>query len=759
MGMEFEYDQSGTTSYIFLLSALVLYLGLATCRKVGASEIKQEDIDDTIKRHTPTSLCYEKQQQLSSRIKKKQASCIPVGSVLYWGAWVAFIALMIKVSTFEAESVYNPFEVLGLDENADNKEIKQKYRDLSKIYHPDRNKDDVEAGEKFIQINKAYEALTDEVTRANWEKYGNPDGRQVAEFGIALPAWIVDRDNSHLVIGAYVFVFMICLPTYIGCWWSNRTNYYSDDVMIQTMKIFGACIRPPLSMTNLIEKMSWCEEFQLIPIRETIDRTSIPKIIGQIDDLPPITKWKYPNHPLLIRKTNACMKSRALMHAHLEGPGFRDSIPPLMIEDLNFCLKRVPMLIEAMIEIISHPELMGYRQPIEIRSFLAPMHLSQMMIQACSREKEDPLMQIPHMTTRLIKSIRSNKISSIEGFYSISEDLRRLLVSKEIKDETKLLDIEVFGGMFPFLKVNTDVKVADEEDVTANSLVTVTVTLTRRTMSDLASIVDETTLTKKLVNKEKTTAEEDANEKARIMKQYELKNARKSKKPVKKKSAPKKTAEGNDSSEKNDNETSGDTNTEPGTSAGADTETEKPAEAAEDTATKSQDDSDADSNDEDNGDEADEDNDDTDDEFDWGDDEAFMEQSKKQQKLKEKKMKAIESLPVHCPYFPEPKQEWWWVFIGESTHKIMVTGLQKIQTLTDEDEIDVQFMAPSSPGTYNLVLYVVSDSYYGIDITKNIKLEVKKGVEPPNPAEEIESEDEDPFLIEESEDSDEDDFA
>ena len=66
--------------------------------------------------------------------------------------------------------------------------------------------------------------------------------------GIALPAWIVDRDNSHLVLGAYVFTFMLCLPTWVGCWWYNRTKYYSDDVMLQTMKIFGTYIHAPFSI-------------------------------------------------------------------------------------------------------------------------------------------------------------------------------------------------------------------------------------------------------------------------------------------------------------------------------------------------------------------------------------------------------------------------------------------------------------------------------------------------------------------------------
>lgn len=56
--------------------------------------------------------------------------------------------------------------------SASDKEIKKQYRELSKTMHPDKGGDE----EKFKQLAKAYQALTDEETRRNWQEYGNPDG-------------------------------------------------------------------------------------------------------------------------------------------------------------------------------------------------------------------------------------------------------------------------------------------------------------------------------------------------------------------------------------------------------------------------------------------------------------------------------------------------------------------------------------------------------------------------------------------------------
>lgn len=47
-----------------------------------------------------------------------------------------------------------------------------------------------------IVIFIAYQALTDDEARRNWEKYGNPDGPGAMSFGIALPSWIVEKENS-----------------------------------------------------------------------------------------------------------------------------------------------------------------------------------------------------------------------------------------------------------------------------------------------------------------------------------------------------------------------------------------------------------------------------------------------------------------------------------------------------------------------------------------------------------------------------------
>lgn len=65
------------------------------------------------------------------------------------------------------------YKILGVDKDAEADEIKSAYRKLAMKYHPDRNKDDKQAEEKFKEINEAYQVLGDEEKRAHFDQLGS----------------------------------------------------------------------------------------------------------------------------------------------------------------------------------------------------------------------------------------------------------------------------------------------------------------------------------------------------------------------------------------------------------------------------------------------------------------------------------------------------------------------------------------------------------------------------------------------------------
>ena len=63
----------------------------------------------------------------------------------------------------------NYYEILGVPTDATKKEIKKKFRELAKKTHPDKTKEDSE--EEMVELNKAYEVLSDEERKEKYDRY------------------------------------------------------------------------------------------------------------------------------------------------------------------------------------------------------------------------------------------------------------------------------------------------------------------------------------------------------------------------------------------------------------------------------------------------------------------------------------------------------------------------------------------------------------------------------------------------------------
>jgi len=479
-GQKFQYDESGNTFFYFILSFLALIL-VPSSFYFWPQKPSKDKTDD--KDACQCDGCARKKAQMVRASRKGLKNfCIKVAII---GGWVILGLLTYKVSQFDYEmSNFDPYEILGVPPGASNREIKKSYHRQSLILHPDKDTGDEKA---FMMLTKAYQALTDDEARRNWEKYGNPDGPGAMSFGIALPSWIVEKENSVWVLGLYALVFMIALPFAVGTWWYRSIRYSGDKVLLDTSQMYFYFFHktPMMAMKRVIMILAASLEFDKRHNKQVQERQSdnieVPNLIKQLPNL----NEKCKEMPLC---RTYSIKARAILHAHL---GRMPLNPETLEKDRQFIVQKCPYLIQEMVSCVNQLIMLAYARRISklphIETIENCMKLSPLIIQGLW-EFKSPLLQLPYLTDDNLRYfvVKKRPIRTLQQFAQLTNEERRPLL-RNLTDAEYDNVMKALARM-PVIDFSIRCEVVDDDNtnvVTAGAIVTVTVFLTRRSMGDL----------------------------------------------------------------------------------------------------------------------------------------------------------------------------------------------------------------------------------------------------------------------------------
>ena len=82
---------------------------------------------------------------------------------------------------------------------------------------------------------------------------------------------------------------------------------------------------------------------------------------------------------------------------------------------------------------------------------------------------------------------------------------------------------------------------------------------------------------------------------------------------------------------------------------------------------------------------------------------------------------------VHAPFYPQKKMENWWLVVGEESTKSLL-AIKRV-TIGKQLETRLEFTAPEAPGEHDLTLYLMSDSYVGVDQDPSFKITAAEGMD------------------------------
>ncbi|KAK8672160.1 hypothetical protein V6N13_110533 [Hibiscus sabdariffa] len=381
--------------------------------------------------------------------------------------WVVMGVLIyyIKHTSHEVK-VFEPFSILGLEAGASDSDIKKAYRRLSIQYHPDKNPDP-EAHDYFVEyISKAYQALTDPVSRENFEKYGHPDGRQGLQMGIALPPFLLNIDGASggiLLLG--IVGVCILLPLVLAVIYLSRSAKYTGNyVMHQTLSAYYYFMKPSLAPRY------WMSELNL-------DLKNIRQEQAKF--------WK--QHPALV-------KAELLIQAQLTRES--EALTPALLRDFRRMLELSPRLLEELMKMALIPRTAqghGWLRPA-----IGVVELSQNIIQAVPlsarrvaggySEGVAPFLQLPHFSEAIVKKMARKKVRTLQDLCDMTlEDRVELLTQVAGLSLTETKDVEMVLELMPSLTVDITCETEGEEGIQEGDIVTMRVWITLERGSGLVA--------------------------------------------------------------------------------------------------------------------------------------------------------------------------------------------------------------------------------------------------------------------------------
>jgi len=374
--------------------------------------------------------------------------------------WGGLYNVIVQLGSEKEIKKFDPFEILDVDGSADAPAIKKAYRKLSLIYHPDKNPDDPLAASRFIQITKAYNALTDETAKKNYEKYGNPDGPTTTKVGIGLPAFLLEKENHLMILCSFFFSLLFVIPMVFICYYQKTKIYAANGLMIETLQFLGYYMADSTRAKNCPELLAASAESRIMLLRPS-DNVTMKPIIDNVTE----HKKRQFQLPVIVRNSYLLWAHMQRLH-HLMSPETR--------EDLDHLLRHSMKISQAMMEIACMREWFFTAQAmIEFRRYL---------VQALDL-KASPLLQIPHFTEEHLKHCHrgKNAVSSLGDFLNKDPAERKGLANM---GPQQLADIEAFCAHVSDVELKAIIEVEDEKDIVVGDVATVSIQLRRKNLRE-----------------------------------------------------------------------------------------------------------------------------------------------------------------------------------------------------------------------------------------------------------------------------------
>ncbi|OMJ75417.1 hypothetical protein SteCoe_25459 [Stentor coeruleus] len=359
---------------------------------------------------------------------------------------------------------FDPYEILGIEIGATDKQIRSAFREMSKIYHPDKNIGNNWAAGKYLQITRAYETLTNELAKSNYERYGNPDGPSSIRFAIGLPRFLLKTENHISILIVFFIIILIVIPGSVLFWINTSKRFDKNGVLQENAGLYARVLNENLQIKHCLFMVAISLEFQDI---------NAPKSeSGELAKL----RNRYLEHIPKRQNINPrILKVMLLLLAHMD----RREVSETLKKDTIMIISKAVNMIETMLDASYMLNLMQKTKKMSIRTFTLLIEFSQLLTQGLMLHDSNVLM-LPKIDESLLKFLGNKKKPKISELKD-NDDFKK--IQEKLSPEA-FEDFKVVLNYLPELKVTAEAYVDGEEGISEGDLVSVKFTIERLTLKE-----------------------------------------------------------------------------------------------------------------------------------------------------------------------------------------------------------------------------------------------------------------------------------
>ncbi|CAG8972163.1 hypothetical protein HYALB_00009711 [Hymenoscyphus albidus] len=475
-GTDYSYDEQGQFFPVFILTIVgivtipLTYSVLKPSSDPGATAPRIKS--DYKPEHGDLVDKQRKAQRRKDR-KLKRAFTVVVG----WSV-MALMGYLIMVTAQTIPKIWNPYDILDISESATERQIKSHYKKLSLKFHPDKIRPDPAKNETmeslnshFVELTKAYKALTDEEIRNNFIQFGHPDGKQSYSIGIALPKFIITDGNGKYVILVYAALLGVLLPYFVGSWWYGTQRMSKEKVLIESANNLFREYEEGITEGAIINALSTGVEFEKVLKGEKAE-SGLNKVESRI-----LAEGAASTHAgglaekdvqkLEDLEGGVRRKALALLWAYLG----RVDLDDAALDQAKLEVAPIAHALNGSFGAISLA--FGATAPI-LSSYATAQNLMQAVPPGGS-----PLLQLPHITAKIARAIEGDSRThlTLQEYMSLPEAYRRKLsIGPGLLTESEYETAVKVARQLPRLQVEKGFfKVTGEKYIIPSSLVSMVV--------------------------------------------------------------------------------------------------------------------------------------------------------------------------------------------------------------------------------------------------------------------------------------------